>query len=286
MPSIISYRKYTDALISRTLRLPEEATTHGPVGTELATLADGLTYVSLPDGAVLPLDQPDEIEASIQVVTLTPAQVLAIKAISPHVRLIKQRVRDKIAEQYSISDEIMLLRTAPSPEAAAYNDHAESCRLWGRSEIMKLGLLLVIALIALAAPVFAQTTLTLPAPCVGCIPPEIVQAIVARPHTPLKHWTHAVIASSVIAQMSDLSTTSWAMGQSGTTYREANPILRPFAGDPVALALAKGSLAVGLNYYLLRLHEQKPKTVLVLGIAQTLAVGWVAHRNAQVLGLR
>lgn len=52
MPTILSYRKFTNAVISRTLRLPEDAT-HSPLGTELATLADGLTYVSLPDGAVL-----------------------------------------------------------------------------------------------------------------------------------------------------------------------------------------------------------------------------------------
>lgn len=140
MPSIVSYRKYVDKLVTRTLRLPDDATTHSPVGIELATLPNGVTYVSLPDGVVLPADQPAEIAASIQVVTLTPALRLAIKAASPHVQLIRQRVRDRIAEQYALSDEIMLLRTAPSPEHAAYNDYAESCRQWGRDERTKLGL--------------------------------------------------------------------------------------------------------------------------------------------------
>ncbi len=100
-----------------------------------------MTYVSLPDGVVLPVDQPDEIAASIKAVTLTPALRLAIAAASPHVRLIRQRVRDKIAEQYTLSDEIMLLRTAPTAEAAAYNDYAESCRQWGRDERARLGLI-------------------------------------------------------------------------------------------------------------------------------------------------
>jgi hypothetical protein len=89
---------------------------------------------------------------------------------------------------------------------------------------------------------------------------QTINALVAPTHAPLKPWTHLVIASSVVAHMADLSTTSWAMG--------------------------KGGIAVGVNYWLLRIHEQNPKMVLVLGILQTVAVGWVAHRNAQTLGLR
>jgi len=139
MPTIISYRKYIDALITRELHLPLDIDQH-PLGTELATLADGLTYVSLPVGAALPAGQPAEIAASIVTVTLTPAQVLDIYAASPHVKLINQHVQEMIAALYSLTDEIKLLRTAPSPEFAAYNAHAESCRAWGRAEKAKLGL--------------------------------------------------------------------------------------------------------------------------------------------------
>lgn len=108
----------------------------------LATLADGLTYVSLPDGAVLPLDQPAEITASIQIVTLTPAQVLELKARSPHVRLINQRVRDRIAEKYELWDEMKLLRLRAvlAVEFLAYNTYADACRQWGSDEKAKLGL--------------------------------------------------------------------------------------------------------------------------------------------------
>jgi len=49
-------------------------------------------------------------------------------------------VQEMIAALYSLTDEIKLLRTAPSPEFAAYNAHAESCRAWGRAEKAKLGL--------------------------------------------------------------------------------------------------------------------------------------------------
>jgi hypothetical protein len=139
MITIVAYRKYIDQLITRALELPRDASGH-TIGTELATLADGTTYVCLPVGATLPVDQPAEISASIQTVTLTAAQIVEIKAASPHVRLINQQVQAQIEAQYSLADEIKLLRTAPSPEYAAYNAHAEACRAWGRSEKAKLGL--------------------------------------------------------------------------------------------------------------------------------------------------
>ncbi len=110
------------------------------IGTELATLADGLTYVSLPAAAKLPA-QPKQIAASVQTgITLTTAQIAEIKDKSPHVALIRERVRQKIAERYSMSDEIKLLRLAPSLATDTYNLYVEDCRLWGQVELAKLGL--------------------------------------------------------------------------------------------------------------------------------------------------
>lgn len=100
---------------------------------------DGITYCSVPDGAALP-EQPAEIAASIQAVTLDPVLTQKIKAASPLVRLINATVAEKIAEQYSTADEIKLLRTAPSAEFEAYNAHAEACRAWGREQKAALGL--------------------------------------------------------------------------------------------------------------------------------------------------
>lgn len=139
MISIIGYRKHIDTLTTRELLLPEDPTTHQRIGTELATI-DGVTYVALPDGATLPAEQPAQIAANVALVSITDALRDAIKAASPHVRLINERVRDAIAERYSLADEIGLLRTAPSPECAAYNAYAEECRAWGRSEKAKWGL--------------------------------------------------------------------------------------------------------------------------------------------------
>jgi len=109
------------------------------IGAELATLDDGVTYVSMPATATLPA-QPDEIKASVAEVTLTTAQVKEIKDKSPHVRLINQRVCDKIREKYSVDDELKMLRIAPSADTTAYDAYVEDCRAWGAAEKAKLGL--------------------------------------------------------------------------------------------------------------------------------------------------
>ncbi len=135
---IISYQKHIDSVITRELALPE-GDGHQRLGTELASL-DGVTYVHLPDGATLPAEQPPEIVASIQTVTLTQVLAATIANASPHVRMIRAQVQEQIAEQYSMADEIKLLRTAPSPEFEAYNAHAEACRTWGRAKKAEIGL--------------------------------------------------------------------------------------------------------------------------------------------------
>lgn len=136
MPSIIAYRKIIDAVTTRELRRPEDPDSHQPLGLEIAEI-DGLTYYVLPDGTTLPA-QPEGITP--KTVAMSPELRAALLAASPHVRIIKQRVREAIAERYSIYDEIKLLRTAPSPEMVAYNAYAEECRAWGRAEKAKLGL--------------------------------------------------------------------------------------------------------------------------------------------------
>jgi len=138
MTTMIAYQKYIDPLITRELLLPTDES-NNQIGTELATIG-GITYVCLPDGATLPADQPKEISSTISVVTLTAEQIAEIKAASPHVRLINRRVAEMITAEYSMADEIKLLRTAPSAEFDAYNAHTEACRAWGRTEKAKLGL--------------------------------------------------------------------------------------------------------------------------------------------------
>jgi hypothetical protein len=47
---------------------------------------------------------------------------------------INRRVVEMIRERYSVDDELGLLRTGPSDEAAAYSDYVEECKAWGRGE--------------------------------------------------------------------------------------------------------------------------------------------------------
>jgi hypothetical protein len=141
MPSLIAYRKTITAINTFELRLPESAPGQRQ-GQEIATLTDGRTIVCLDDGATLPPEQPAQIAASIETLpSPLPVELRAqILAASPHARLISQRVVEKIRAEYSVDDEIKLLRIAPSAETTAWNDHAEACRAWGRAERAKLGL--------------------------------------------------------------------------------------------------------------------------------------------------
>ena len=141
MPSLHAYRKVITAINTFEIRLPESAPGQRQ-GQEIATLTDGRTIVCLDDGATLPADQPAQIAASIEALpSPLPVDLRAeILTASPHVRVINQRVVEKIRAEYSVDDEIKMLRIAPSAETTAWNDHVEACRAWGRAERAKLGL--------------------------------------------------------------------------------------------------------------------------------------------------
>jgi hypothetical protein len=144
MPSIVSYRKASDAYSTFTLATPEGA-------TELCTL-DDVTYVSLPDGAVLP-QQPAQIAASVATITLTPALRTAIAKASPHCQLIDARMRDNIRASYDLETELKYARFGvgkslglytPTPaeiqEIGNFGAFVEGVRQWGVAERAKLGL--------------------------------------------------------------------------------------------------------------------------------------------------
>lgn len=153
MTSIVAYQKFIDALRTVELRLPE-GPMHTRLGTELCTLLDGLTYVALPEGATLPADQPAEIADSIiNPVTVTEDLREKIKGVSPHCRLIAERVVEKIREKYSVDDELYFSRITAAAlsgeyklgpteqqEIASYHEWSEQCRTWGRDQRAALGL--------------------------------------------------------------------------------------------------------------------------------------------------
>lgn len=96
--------------------------------------------MSIPDGQAIDAEQHQSVLDTLDYPELTVELIEQISIASTHVQLINERVRQKIAQQYSVHDEIKLLRTAPSPEFDAYNEHAELCRQWGREQKALLGL--------------------------------------------------------------------------------------------------------------------------------------------------
>ena len=143
--TVYAYTQSHDEYTTYRLNAPEGA-------TELATL-DGVTYVCIPEGEALPEDQPEQIAGSITTPVMTPELVEAIKAGSPHVRLIANRMIEKIRERYSVDDELFFARIAggaglgryeiteaEQAELDAYQLHVESVREWGRQQRAALGL--------------------------------------------------------------------------------------------------------------------------------------------------
>ena len=154
MPSLISYRKVTDAITTHTLRLPTPEKMGDAAGQEIATLEDGRTIVVLPDGATLPTDQPAEIKDSIEVLPTPLPDALKdqIREASPHVRLINTRMQDRIRARYSAEDEMKFSRIgtgqalgmykmsdAEKAAMADFGAYLEEQRQWAKAERAKLG---------------------------------------------------------------------------------------------------------------------------------------------------
>lgn len=151
---MIAYRRVIDAVTTHSLRLPE-AEQGQQAGQELATLPDGRTIVALFDGYTLPAEQPAEIAASIEVLPSPLPEVLKaqIKAASPHVALIAQRMIAMIRASYSLDDEMYFARIGVGAangmytptsdelqELTVFGEFVESVRQLGRAERAKLGL--------------------------------------------------------------------------------------------------------------------------------------------------
>jgi hypothetical protein len=148
MPYIVRYQKVTDSYTTHQLAEPYDAD-GASLATELCTLI-GYTYVSIADGATLP---PQPAEITVETVVLDDVLRTAIKAACPHVRLIDQRMQEKIRAAFSMEDELYLARISIGAMMGTYtlqpgedmllNDYQafiEDVRAWGRAERAKLGL--------------------------------------------------------------------------------------------------------------------------------------------------
>ena len=145
---IYAYTKVSTPYTTIQMALPYEMDSENQC-TELCTL-EGVTYVSVPDSVTLP-DQPAEL--TITEATITPELRDAIKAESPHCRLITDRMEMRISSKYSLSDEQYFARIgvgaalgaytfAPGEqdELLAFGAYVEAARQWGLDERAKLGL--------------------------------------------------------------------------------------------------------------------------------------------------
>ena len=118
-------------------------------------MPDGRTVVALFEGFTLPANQPAEIAASIEVLPAVLPDLLReqIKAASPHVTLISQRMIDQIRSRYTQDDENYFSRIGvgaamgmyvPAPgelqAMTVFGEFVEAVRQWGRGERAKLGL--------------------------------------------------------------------------------------------------------------------------------------------------
>lgn len=93
------------------------------------------------------------------------------------------------------------------------------------------------------------------------------------------------VGAFAVAQTVDTNLTTWLLAKSGDRYREANPLLRPIAHQPVSLAIVKAGSAVGVSYVLLKLGRSERKqtrvAALLMGIGLTAATSYVSYRNYQ-----
>ena len=149
MTQIYSYQKVETPHTVICMSLPFAEGDEARHCTELCTL-DGVTYVAVPATVALP-QQPAEI--TVELASLTPEIKAAIKAASPHVALIAERMVQRIRAAYTIDDEMFFARVGVGAatgmyeptsgelaEMQAFGNFVESVREWGRSERAKLGL--------------------------------------------------------------------------------------------------------------------------------------------------
>ena len=154
MTSLIAFRRVTDTVTTHSLRLPDPQPGE-QAAQELTTLPDGRTIVALFEGYTLPTNQPGAIAASIELLPtpLDPVLKEQIKTSSPQVRLIGERMIQKIRASYSIDDEMYFARIGVGAAVGLYSpasdemqamtvfgEFVEAVRQWGRLEIAKLGL--------------------------------------------------------------------------------------------------------------------------------------------------
>jgi len=131
MPKIMKYRKVTDQYTTYTVIDNGEDDKRI---TELCTI-NGDTYISVPNDIILP-KQPKQINLEPAVVTGELKEQIEEK--SPHIQLIKKRIRENIRKKYSVEDELKIVRNKINGidmgKYTEYNNYVESCIAEGEAK--------------------------------------------------------------------------------------------------------------------------------------------------------
>lgn len=144
MATIYQYKKYIDDIKTVYINLPEDCG-----ASELAVI-DDITYVSVPEGVVLP-EQPKEI--TVTATNLNTELKIKLRKESPHLKLIDKRFVEKLREKYSIDDELYFARIVSSFLLGSYvfesdeqgilteyQNYVEDLRVWAKEQRANLGL--------------------------------------------------------------------------------------------------------------------------------------------------
>jgi len=134
---IYKYKKITDKYTTYTIVEPDYniMDNESKRVVELCTI-NGDTYISVPDDLTLP-EQPKQI--TLEPVIITSELKEQIEKASPHMQLIKKRIKNKIAEKYSIEDELKIIRNKINgtdvDKYTEYNSYVESCIADGKIKV-------------------------------------------------------------------------------------------------------------------------------------------------------
>lgn len=148
--SIVEYKKSANSHTEIVMRFPDSLGENDELHcTEIATV-NGITYVAVPDGIVLP-DQPPEI--TLKNTVMTQELKMAIRLNSPHCQFIDERRQMKIRAKYTLDDEQYMTRLALKQSLGMepmtndqklrlreYDAYVEECLNWARDERAALGL--------------------------------------------------------------------------------------------------------------------------------------------------
>ena len=137
MNTIFKYQKIiTSGPNGTTLQFKDMDIGIEPKSLELGQL-DSWYYVSVPDANKI---SQQHSEINFQPANLTQQEKSALASTSRAVQLINQEVVDSIRKNYSVDDELKLLRTQPSQEFDEYNTYVEACRAVAKLKKQNLGL--------------------------------------------------------------------------------------------------------------------------------------------------